>query len=395
MAGSRNPKTPRAHWTVLALVLVGCLGLLLVAGLTSGQPGESAHAPESRPTAGKVPKGVLAGGPIVDPSRPGRLGASVPDRHVVLTFDDGPTKWTPRILDILAAHDVKATFFVLGARAAERPDLIRRMRAEGHEVGVHTYTHAHLANVPSWRQRVELNQTQLAIAAASGYTTDLLRVPDSTTPDALKPSDWQALRRAGHYRAVFTDLDTLDWARPGVARIVAAGLPHGYDGAVVTLHDGGGDRSQTIAALGTLIEELRNRGYTFDTVTSAIDAPSPWHRTTASQRLQGQLVSGVVRASDTVVGALKILAISLAALAALRTLLLLSLARRQGPTSPLGSRTLPRCPSWSPPSTRSSGSVPRSGRWRRAGIPSSRSSWSTTAPPTARRPWSKGSDFPN
>ena len=104
---------------------------------------------------------------------------------------------------------------MLGARAAERPDLIRRMRAEGHEIGVHTYTHVHLANVPGWRQRAELNQTQLAIAAATGYTTDLLRVPYSTTPDALKPSDWQALRRAGHYRAVFTDLGTADWAKPG------------------------------------------------------------------------------------------------------------------------------------------------------------------------------------
>ena len=114
---------------------------------------------------------------------------------------------------------------MLGARAAERPDLVRRMRAEGHEVGVHTYTHVNLANVPPWRQRMELDQTQLAIAAATGYTTDLLRAPYSSTLDAMHPSDWQALRRAVNYRAVFTDLDTEDWAKPGVDKIVAGGMP--------------------------------------------------------------------------------------------------------------------------------------------------------------------------
>ena len=162
--------------------------------------------------------------------------------------------------------------------------------------------------------------------------------------DALHPSDWQALRRAVHYRAVFTDLDTEDWAKPGVDKIVAGGIPRGHDGAVVMLHDGGGDRSQTVAALGTLIEELKNRGYTFDTVTSSIGAPSPWHRATMSQRLQGQLASGVVRTSDTIVDVLKFALVALAVLAALRTLLLLALARRhaqQVPTSPLSAPHLP------------------------------------------------------
>ena len=119
---------------------------------------------------------------------------------------------------------------------------------------------------------------------------------------------------------------------------MAAGLPQGQDGAVVMLHDGGGDRSQTVAALGTLIEKLKERGYAFDTVTSAIDAPSPWHRATTSQRIQGQLVSGVVRGSDNIVGGLKVLAISAAGLAALRTLLLLTLARRRHARHPLGSQ---------------------------------------------------------
>ena len=171
MIRRRIPREPRAHWWVLGVVLAGILGLLVVSGLTSGQVGESTHAPVSRAAPGRVPASVLAGGPIVDPSRPQRPGASVPDQHVVLTFDDGPTKWTAKILDVLAARGVKATFFVTGARAAERPDLLRRMHDEGHEVGVHTFTHANLANGSAIRQRLELDQTELVIAAATGYTT--------------------------------------------------------------------------------------------------------------------------------------------------------------------------------------------------------------------------------
>ena len=93
------------------------------------------------------------------------------------------------------------------------------MYAEGHEVGVHTFTHVNLANVPAWRLRCELDQTQLAIASVTGITTDLLRPPYSSQVDALAPSDWRALAGSRNYRAVFTDLDTQDWAKPGVDEI--------------------------------------------------------------------------------------------------------------------------------------------------------------------------------
>ena len=259
---------------MLAVVVVGVLLMLVVSGVTSGQLGEAADAPASKPGADQVPAQVLDGGPIVDPSRP-QSGLRVPDKHVVLTFDDGPTEWTAKILDVLAAHGVKATFFVLGANVADRPDLVRRMRAEGHEVGVHTFTHVNLANVPSWRVRSELDQTQLAIAAATGETTDLLRPPYSSRVEDMTSADWQAIEAAGNYRAVFADLDTKDWAKPGAGKIHAAGLPKDDEGAVVMLHDGGGERSQTVAALGSLIEDLQERGYTFDTVTTAIQAPPP------------------------------------------------------------------------------------------------------------------------
>jgi cellulose synthase/poly-beta-1,6-N-acetylglucosamine synthase-like glycosyltransferase/peptidoglycan/xylan/chitin deacetylase (PgdA/CDA1 family) len=337
--------TPRAHWALLSMLMIMLVLFLLLSGLLNGDVGESDHDPSSRVQPGQVPQAVLGGGPIVDPAHPGMAGSRVPDRHVVLTFDDGPSKWTDQILNVLATRGVKATFFLVGARAADRPDLVRRMYAEGHDVGVHTFTHANLANVSPPRLHLELDQTQLAIAAAIGQTTNLIRLPYSSTPAALVPSDWQAIQAAQNYRVVFADLDTEDWAKPGVAEIVQAGLPDSDRGAVVMLHDGGGDRSQTVAALGELITELQQRGYTFDTVTSAVHAPPPWHPATLAQRLQGWLLSVVVRASDLVVSLLNPAFVILAALAVIRTIMLVVFARRHVrqpvPVSPARRARLP------------------------------------------------------
>jgi cellulose synthase/poly-beta-1,6-N-acetylglucosamine synthase-like glycosyltransferase/peptidoglycan/xylan/chitin deacetylase (PgdA/CDA1 family) len=333
MSRRRNRRDPRTHWVVLSVVMVLLMLSLFLSGIINGQVGEGANTPVSRAGTGAVPAAFLNGGPVVDAAHPERAGLSVADRHVVLTFDDGPTAWTSEILDILRAHGAHATFFVVGARAADRPDLVKRMYAEGHEVGVHTFTHANLANISPRRQQLELDQTQLAIAAATGHTTSLLRLPYSSSVSDVSPSEWQAIRRTENYRVVYADLDTKDWARPGVTKIVQAGLPQGDKGAVIMLHDGGGDRSQTVAALGLLITQLQQRGYTFDTVTSGVGLPSPWHLT-MSQRLQGWLVSGLVQASSLTVAAMKLAFIVLAALAVFRTLLLLVLARRHSRLSP-------------------------------------------------------------
>jgi len=252
----------------------------------------------------------------------------IPNKTLVLTFDDGPTEWTPRVLDVLERHHVTATFFVIGSHVAQRPALLRRMVADGDEIGVHTFTHVNLANVPAWRERLELDQTQLAIAAATGRTTDLLRMPFSSRVDALASGDWQALVRARNYRAVFTNLDTKDWQRPGIGKIVEAGTPAGDFGAVVMLHDGGGNRAQTVAGLEKLIVTLKARGYTFRTVTGGAQVGSPWHEASHDQETRGHVVIAVVRICDALVTILRFAFIALAVLAAARTLLLLVLARR-------------------------------------------------------------------
>ena len=325
---SRRRGDPRTHWTLLVVLLTALLGSILLAALIAGQVGEGAHDPAPRALAGEVPPAVLAGGPLLDAGRPAQPGLRVPDRHVVLTFDDGPGRWTGPVLDVLAQHHAHATFFVVGARAADRPDLLRRMYAEGHEVGVHTFTHANLADIGSRRLRVELDQTQLALAAATGHTTTLLRPPYSSKVANLSYADWAALGRVGNYRVAFTDLDTEDWQRPGAASIVRRGLPADGRGAVVMLHDGGGDRAQTVQALDDLLTELEEQGYTVDTVGAALGTGSDWLPATARQQLQGRFVSAVVRTSTTTVTVLKVVFWLLAALAVLRTLLLVTLARR-------------------------------------------------------------------
>jgi cellulose synthase/poly-beta-1,6-N-acetylglucosamine synthase-like glycosyltransferase/peptidoglycan/xylan/chitin deacetylase (PgdA/CDA1 family) len=319
---------PRTHWVLLTLLLATVFVLLVIAGAASGQLGEGVHEPKSHASDARVPSALLNGGPVVDPAKPDTPGLAMRHHHVALTFDDGPTKWTADILDELERHDVKATFFVIGTRVADRPDLVRRMVAEGHEVGLHTMTHVNLANVPAWRQRLELDQTQLAIAAATGETTDLLRPPFSSLARDLHPSDWQAIEKTRNYRVVLADLDTEDWRRPGVAEIVAKGTPEAGKGALVMLHDGGGNRAQTVEAVDRLITELRDRGYTFDTVTHGVGVPDPWHKASTSERVRGDISVAVLRVADRLVDVLRIAFLALAFLAVARTLLLLLLARR-------------------------------------------------------------------
>ena len=172
------------------------------------------------------------------------------------------------------------------------------MYAEGHEVGVHLHPQQY-GKRRSVTSAAELDLSQLAIAAATGHTTSLLRLPYSAKVADVTFSEWQAMGRAGNYRVVYADLDTQDWKRPGVDAIVRAGTAARRQGrgrhACTTVAATG---RRQVAAVDLLITELQQRGYTFDTVTSAVGLSSPWHSATAQQRLRGQLVTGIVRVSD-------------------------------------------------------------------------------------------------
>ncbi|MFS8201188.1 bifunctional polysaccharide deacetylase/glycosyltransferase family 2 protein [Streptomyces sp. CWNU-52B] len=144
-----------------------------------------------------APDVVTRGGPVIGINRDGVRTASMPARTVALTFDGGPDPvWTPRLLDLLKQRQARATFFLLGSQAARHPDLVRRIRAEGHEIGSNTYTGAVLGETSTVRFGAELELTQSVLAGTADLRTNLLRMPRTTSPDTLCGREWTAARRA-------------------------------------------------------------------------------------------------------------------------------------------------------------------------------------------------------
>jgi len=183
-------------------------------------------------------------------------------RLVAITFDDGPDpRFTPPILDLLRRHRAHATFFVCGQAAGRYPGLVRRMAAQGHEIGNHTYHHRDLL----WRGpggiREELASTQRVLARC-GVHCRLVRPPYGFRTPLLS---WQA-RRLG-LEVVTWSVATGDWLRPGAGTIADRALARLAPGQVILLHDGRGDRRQTVAALEVILAELARKGYRCVTVT--------------------------------------------------------------------------------------------------------------------------------
>ncbi|MEW2548355.1 bifunctional polysaccharide deacetylase/glycosyltransferase family 2 protein [Streptomyces sp. NPDC047002] len=300
---ARQRRVPLRHLLPVALLAV-LSGMLVVRGYV-----HSSFVPDHRvrPPAAtdRVPGHVLDGGPVVDardPSGPAK-SLDIPDRTIVLSFDDGPDPvWTPKILDILRAHRAPATFFVTGTNTARHPALVRRMVAEGNEVGVHTFDHPDLSYVDAATTRREISQTQLAVEGAAGIRTALFRPPYSSFADALDNASWPVTRYVGSlgYLAVFDSVDSEDWQRPGVGRIIANATPTYPKGAVVLMHDFGGDRAQTVAALPRYIEAMRAEGYRFETVTQALGAPSAHTAAHGRDLVEGRAFVAAVTVSDAV-----------------------------------------------------------------------------------------------
>ena len=191
---------------------------------------------------------------------------------IALTFDDGPDPdWTPQILDILKEKHVKATFFIIGGNAEAHPDIVQRIYDEGHELGNHTYTHPNLADTPTQAVTLELNATQRLFQALTGRSLVLFRPPylgDAEPEDDSEIAPDEIAQSLG-YITVGEHIDPVDWSLPGADAIVSRSLDAldhaaaGAKGNTILLHDAGGDRSQTVAALPMLIDKLRAKGYRF------------------------------------------------------------------------------------------------------------------------------------
>jgi cellulose synthase/poly-beta-1,6-N-acetylglucosamine synthase-like glycosyltransferase len=210
---------------------------------------------------------------------------------------------------------------------ASYPDLVREERRDHDDVGSHTYTHTNLATA-GWREGLELTLTQNALAGAAGIRTRMLRMPYSSEPDALTAADWRAAALAGGdgYLVVLADLDTTDWARPGVAHIVAAAMPRAGRGAIIMFHDGGGNREQTVAALPAIITRLRAEGYRFTTVTGGLRLAAGDVTATTRQRFAGTALVLTQQAADHAVALLAVLLVAASVLTVVRLCMLVGFA---------------------------------------------------------------------
>jgi cellulose synthase/poly-beta-1,6-N-acetylglucosamine synthase-like glycosyltransferase/peptidoglycan/xylan/chitin deacetylase (PgdA/CDA1 family) len=320
----------RTHWVILTVLLVCLSGALLLSGYTNHLFGAYGEAQPPGPSAA-VPRAITSGGPVIDASAAGVRSARPKPRTIAITFDDGPDPvWTPKVLDLLRREHIKATFFVVGTQVAEHPELTRRIAAEGHQLGVHTFTHTNLSTAAGWRRSLELRQSELILAGAAGVSTPLLRPPYSSRASALGDADWSAIQQARNsgYLTVLSTLDSQDWRRPGAARVIANSIPRGTAGQILLMHDGGGDRSQTLAALQKLIPTVKARGFHFATVSGAVGLPQPVQPAGIVERGRGLAAIGAIRLSDGMLTVITWLLYAAGALSVLRAVTTLIAARR-------------------------------------------------------------------
>jgi cellulose synthase/poly-beta-1,6-N-acetylglucosamine synthase-like glycosyltransferase/peptidoglycan/xylan/chitin deacetylase (PgdA/CDA1 family) len=319
---------PPAHWRLLGFCLLVVAALILFEGFATHTIGASAEPHDA--LGGPAP--LAASRPILT-ARGDRLVSAQPPpgRRVALTFDDGPDpRWTPKIAAILRREHVHATFFVVGSEAARHPGIVRTLARNGDELGNHTFTHTALSNGPSWQRRLQLELTEAVLVGITGRYTRLVRPPYSATADAVTVAQERDLARVAgsRYLIVLANYDSQDWRRGSVASIVRRASPPGGRGGIVMLHDGGGDRSHTVAALRKLIPQLRARGFRFVTVSQLAGLPSSFVEPRAStwERRRGAAFARAARFAFDLAWILGVAVVGVGALVAARVVLVAAFA---------------------------------------------------------------------
>ncbi|SDM96185.1 Peptidoglycan/xylan/chitin deacetylase, PgdA/CDA1 family [Paenibacillus sp. yr247] len=194
-----------------------------------------------------------------------KLRGSAQEKKVALTFDDGPdTRFTPKVLDALKANQVKATFFVLGAKASTHPDIVRRIVREGHVIGNHSYSHANLPKLTVDKFQSQIMSTENVLQGLIGYAPKLIRPPYGAINE--EQVRWIADH---HYLIVNWNVDSLDWRSLNSDQVLHNIMQQTKPGSIILQHSGGADSqdlSGTVQAIGPLISNLKAAGYTFVTV---------------------------------------------------------------------------------------------------------------------------------
>ena len=189
--------------------------------------------------------------------------------YIAMTFDDGPSATlTPKLLDLLAAHHIKATFFVIGENVAEHPEIVARAAREGHEIGNHSWSHPNFGKMSDEGVRNQLQRTDDAIKSASGSRPTLMRPPYGSI--TARQKHW--IHNDFGYRVILWDVDPLDWKRPGPAVVRNRILKETRPGSIVLSHD---IHPGTIEAMPSTLDELESKGFKFVTVSELIRMQTP------------------------------------------------------------------------------------------------------------------------
>src|SRR5580658_4492743 len=200
-------------------------------------------------------------------------------KKVVLSFDDGPDpRWTPAILDILKKKNAPAVFFVVGEAANQHPEILKREYVNGNEIGNHTFTHPQFDQISKTELRWQLNLTQRLIESTVGAKTILFRPPYGIDhqPEYAEEVSQLPLAQDMGYLIVGQRIDPDDWSMPdGKTQMPAPAIVQNVlrqvdKGNIILLHDGGGERAQTVAALPLIIDALRARGYQFVSIADLL-----------------------------------------------------------------------------------------------------------------------------
>lgn len=275
MAGIRatRARTKRTRTTVrrqsIAAVAAALTAVLVGCGIAPPSGGRVAIGRSTAVTRLDQNDGDPAGAdhPLLDPA----VAAADTAPMVALTFDDGPNPAaTPQVLDILDRYGVSATFFAVGLQVAAHPDLAQAIVARGHALANHSWSHANFAKLKAPAVRDQIARTDDRIAAITGRRPTCVRPPYGATNAAING----IIGASGHHSVLWT-VDPLDWKRPGAGAIAARVLGGVGPNSIVLMHDGGGNRAQTVAALPIIIEGLRARGFRFVSICRPIDLTAP------------------------------------------------------------------------------------------------------------------------
>lgn len=205
--------------------------------------------------------------PTVPPAgaRVSYSSVKITQKVVAMTFDDGPhPSLTPKLLDILKARNIKCTFFVIGKNAQEYPNIIRRIIAEGHEIGNHTWTHASLTSRSDAQIRSELKQSEDALMATANVRPHLVRPPYGAVNARIK----QLMFDEFGYSTIMWSVDPQDWRRPGVSVVTSRLVNGAHPGAIMLAHD---IHPPTIQAMPAMFDQLLAKGYQFVTVSQLMN----------------------------------------------------------------------------------------------------------------------------